>query len=181
VEVTGNTYLNNNSVDVAVLSGLSIESDPQQWVAGGFNWASSDIWVHGNTFSGGSGDAVDNGNFSPTLRPLGLVLAGLYQLEAVLVPDGGIVDPLIWDGVDPLGADDFGNAINLCFTGNTIAAGPLYGVADLNFPGSTPLLQSSNPADQVAAYGKTRHYAQGAAPYDCAGFLPALAPVVLPR
>jgi hypothetical protein len=185
VELTRNTYLDNNSVDVAVLSGLSIEPDPAQWGAAGFNWGSSDVWVHDNTFSGGSGQAVDNGNFSPTLRPLGLVLAGLYQVQAMLVPDGGgIVDPLIWDGVDPQGADNLGNDINLCFTGNILPTGakaPLYGVADLNFPGSTPLLQSSNPADQAKAYGKTGHYAQGAAPYNCTGFVPALAPVVLPQ
>jgi parallel beta-helix repeat protein len=183
VEVTTNTYQNNNSVDFALLSGLAIEPDPTKWGAGGFNFNSSDVWVHTNTFVGGSGDSVDNGAPSPTLRPLGVLFTAVYQTQAALVPDGGVVEAVVWDGIDPAGADNFTNDVNLCVGANTMPAGVIDVVADLNFPGVTAKLAPADggPPDPVGAYLKTRHYAQGAAPFGCAGFTPAITTVVLPQ
>lgn len=183
VDVTANTYRNNNSVDFALFSGLAIEPDPTKWAAGGFNFGSSDVWVHGNTFAGGSGDSIDNGNVSETLRPLGVVFSALYQTQAALVPDGGVVEAVLWDGIDPDGADNFTNDVKLCVGANTVPAGVIDVVADLNLPGVLPLLQPADGGqpDPVGAYAKTRHYPQGAAPFACAGLSPATTTVALPQ
>lgn len=109
VEITGNTYENNNSVDIAIISGLIIEGDPMVWAldptalqgdAGKttydedsgfvFNFRSHDIYVHGNTHSG-SGTAPDSSSLE--IRPLGTILAVIYQLA------GETVDNVLYDGI----------------------------------------------------------------------------------
>ncbi|MEW5738972.1 MAG: parallel beta-helix domain-containing protein [Myxococcota bacterium] len=179
VEVTNNTYENNNSVDVAVLSGLAIESDPSRWMAAGFNFASADIFVHHNTMVGGSGDNVDNGNVDMTLRPFGALIAALYGTDQAM-GGTGIVDTLIWDGIDATAMDNLANDINLCFADNTLPAGVTRSIGDLNFIAVQGMLTGANP-DFVAAWNKTGHYAQGVAPFNCGAFSPALAEVVLPQ
>ena len=109
VEITGNTYENNNSVDIAIISGLIIAEDPSVWAldpgtlqgeagkttydeAEGFvfNFRSHDIYVHGNTHSG-SGTAPDSSSLE--IRPLGTMLAVIYQLA------GETVDNVLYDGI----------------------------------------------------------------------------------
>lgn len=109
VEITGNTYENNNSVDIAIISGLIIEGDPAVWAldpstlvgdAGKtvydeqdgavFNFRSHDIYVHGNTHSG-SGTAPDSSD--DETRPLGFLLYFVYGLA------GQPVDNVLYDGI----------------------------------------------------------------------------------
>jgi parallel beta-helix repeat protein len=178
VDVTGNTYEDNDTVDVAVLSGLAIESRPAQWVAGGFNWGISDVWIHGNTMKGGSGDEVDAGHVDATLRPLGAAAAALYAYAA---ETAGVhaIESMLWDGIDLSTADNALDDVNLCFAGNTLPEGTTNAIVDLKLAGAQPLL-TKDPPDIAGAWAKTFHYAQGVAPFNCAGFAPALAPVTLP-
>ncbi len=166
VEFFANTWLNNNSVDFAVISGLSITAfDPAPWSIG--NWAISDIYVHDNVFMGQSGDNVDadpNSN-----RVLGVFIGALYGFgEATAqVP---YVEPLFWDGVD---TDGGANPIDLCFNNNELDAGQPYAVANLNFPASLPYLitfQATGDAGALAdAWGTTSRYANNTTPFNCTG------------
>jgi parallel beta-helix repeat protein len=107
VEITGNTYENNQTVDVALLSGLIVDSDPSKWAipevevvnditglqldnAPGaiLNFRSTEIWVHGNTHTG-SGKRPDNGDSNK--RPLGLLLALAYK--------GTPIDTVLYDAI----------------------------------------------------------------------------------
>ncbi|MCY1044288.1 right-handed parallel beta-helix repeat-containing protein [Corallococcus sp. bb12-1] len=170
VELTGNIWENNNSLDVAVLSGLSIEPDPTLWAAGGFNFESADINIHGNTFKGGSGDQVDNGSLSAQRRPLGALLAALYAYGET---QGELRVPhLLWDGVDPAGHPRTQvNPINICFTENVLPAGTRSAIVNMDLAGAG---ESATDGDLVGAWGKTRHYAAKGTDFACAGFSPAL-------
>jgi len=177
VELFGNTWAENNSGDVAVLSGFAIEPDPTKWAAGGGNFGSKDIHIHDNTFGADSGTNVDNGSLDPTARPLGALLAGLYAYGNGAA---GItrVEPVIWDGLDPDPTNTTpANDINLCVKTNTYPAGTAYAVADLNFSVSKTLAEQD---DIAGAWGATTRAAPEATPYVCNGFTPALTPVVLP-
>ncbi|MBN8229147.1 right-handed parallel beta-helix repeat-containing protein [Corallococcus macrosporus] len=170
VELTGNTWGNNNTVDVAVLSGLTIDSNPANWSAAGGNWASADVYIHDNTFQGGSGDNVDNGNLSQTRRPLGAALAALYAYGETQGTLG--VEHLVWDGLDPVGHDRAQiNPINICFVNNTLPASTTTAIVDLDLQAAATLAGQGNLA---GAWGKTRHYAANKAEFNCAGFSPAL-------
>jgi hypothetical protein len=177
VELTRNTYANNNTVDVAVISGLSLEPNVDLWAAAGGNWGVRDLWIHDNVLEGGSGDLVDNGMPDPVARPLGAVLAGLYAFGATQgVP---AVESFLWDGVDLTGADNkLVNDVNLCIASNTLPANGPAPIVDLNLVKVKPALASGAVA---AAWAETSRVAQGAAPFACNGFVPALAPVVLER
>jgi parallel beta-helix repeat protein len=170
VELTGNTWGNNNSVDVAVLSGLAIEPDPALWAAGGLNFASGDIFIHGNTFTGGSGNKVDNDKLNPQLRPLGALLATLYAYGSTT---GTLRVPhVLWDGIDPAGhARTEVNPIHICFQGNTLPRGTTTALVDLDLNAAATALGKS---DMPGAWAKTRHYAATGTAFDCAGFSPAL-------
>ncbi len=177
VELFGNTWADNNTGDVAVLSGLAIEPDPTKWAAGGGNFGSKDIYIHDNKFEAGSGDSIDNGTPDPAARPLGVLLAALYAHGA---GTAGItrVEPVIWDGLDPDPTETTpANDINLCVKTNTYPAGTAYAVADLNFSVSKAL---AGEGDIEGAWNATTRAAPEAAPYVCNGFTPALTPVVLP-
>ena len=177
VELFGNTWAENNTGDVAVLSGLAIEPDPTKWAAGGGNFGSEDIYIHDNTFKAGSGESVDNGTPDPTARPLGALLTGLYAYGEAAA---GItrLEPVLWDGLDPDPTNTTpANDINLCVKTNTYPAGTAYAVADLNFSVSKAL---AGEGDIEGAWNATTRAAPEAAPYVCNGFTPALTPVVLP-
>lgn len=177
VELFGNTWGNNKTGDVAVLSGLAIEPDPTAWAAGGGNFGSKDIWIHDNTFETGSGVDVDNGAPDPAKRPLGALLAGLYAYGAGAA-NIARVEPVIWDGIDPNPKNTTpANDINLCVKTNTYPAGTTHAVADLNFVVSQAL---AGEGDIEGAWNATTRAAPEAAPYNCSGITPAIAPVVLP-
>jgi hypothetical protein len=172
VEFTRNTWGDNNTLDIAVLSGLSIESDFNLWAPGHFNYGSSDIYIHGNTFNGGSGDMVDNGQPDQERRPLGAVVAGVYQYGTA-TQQVTQVEPVLWDGIDPAPRNEtLSNPISLCFTGNTLPQGTRYAVVDFDLQGVTAKLGTR---DVAGAWGETRRYAPNAAPFNCQGFSPRLA------
>ncbi|MFP2927825.1 parallel beta-helix domain-containing protein [Pyxidicoccus sp. 3LG] len=174
VEFVGNTWGNNNSVDIAVLSGLAIEPDPSQWAAAYFNFPSADVYIHGNTFMGGSGDLVDNGTPDAERRPLGALLGAVYRYGAA-AHQVTQVEHVLWDGIDPAPRNEtLANPINICFTGNTLPASTKEAVVDLDLQAVSGHLMSSTP-NPMAAWGETRRYAQGAAPFNCKGFSPSLA------
>lgn len=178
VELTGNTYENNNNVDVAVLSGFIIEDDIGLWAPGGFNYGTSDIFIHNNTFLGGSGDSPDNGNVDPNLRPIGWLVKTLYDAGA-MAGGSGVTEAIVWDGIDDTLADDLVNNIGLCVENNTLSDPNLPVIGDINVLGVLPLLDTDTP-DPAAAWAKTARYKHGEAPFNCGAFEPALAPVTLP-
>jgi parallel beta-helix repeat protein len=185
VDVFENTFENNNTLDVAVLSGLAIEPDATKWERGGFNFPTTDVYVHKNTFQGMSGAAPDNGMPSPN-RPLGLALLALYgQVGAAM----GVArtEPLIFDGIGPMGASDLTNEAKACFAAdNELPSAVTFAVGNVNFPASLPLLRGTQPdggtgqPDPVAAFATTRRYAKNEAPFNCPPFAPAVVPVTLP-
>lgn len=177
VELAKNTYGNNVTVDVSIVSGLDIEPDVTQWAAGGNNWGISDIWVHDNTFEAGSGINADNGHVDIDKRPLGALLSFLYGYGSSQGVDR--IEPVVWDGVDlQPQADNLLNDVNVCVGNNTLPADAPNAIVDLNLPASQALATSF---DLAGAWAKTARYAQGAAPFNCSGFTPALVPVTLPE
>jgi parallel beta-helix repeat protein len=137
VEITGNTYQNNNSNDISLISGKVVEPDETRWtldktaIAGTFadldlmspkvddvpdttkvmNFRSENILVSGNTHagSGTSPDPTDPGHF-------GLLFMAQYQ--------GQPVDSVLYDTWDEPGFDSVEAAINtndnhICVGGNT--------------------------------------------------------------
>lgn len=182
VEITGNTYGNNNTVDVAVISGLSLISDAAAWTKG--NFLTKDVYVHANTMQTGSGKSVDGGNIDPVKRPLGQLLAGIYAVGANFGQTR--VEPFIWDGIgmDPTKDDKLVNDISLCINNNTLAAdNGANAIADLNLPFTAAAFKAAgaDTALLAAAYQKTSHVAQTDANFACTGFTPALAAVTLPE
>lgn len=177
VEFFGNTWGDNNTTDVAVLSGLAIEPNPATWTLG--NQGTKDVYIHDNTFQTGSGDSVDNGAPDANKRKLGALVYNLYLYGAT--QGAPRVEPIIWDGIDPLGVDNNANEINLCQKTNTFpdATGTPYVIADLNFPGVQAVLAANN-LDIVNAWAKTKRYNAADTTYQCAGITPAITPVVLP-
>jgi len=179
VELFGNTWAENNSTDVAILSGFAIEPDPTKWAAGGGNFGSKDIFIHDNTFGAGSGDSVDNDAPDPEKRPLGAVIAAVYGYGTAV---HGItrVEPVIWDGIDPDPTNTTpGNDINLCVKTNTYPAGTAYAVADLDLLALQGYVMAPEP-NLPDAWATTTRAAPEAAPYVCNGITPAITPVVLP-
>ncbi|WIG93750.1 right-handed parallel beta-helix repeat-containing protein [Myxococcus sp. SDU36] len=173
VELEHNTWGDNNTVDIAILSGLAIESDPIQWAAGFFNYPSQDISIHDNTFTGGSGRLVDNGTPDPERRPLGALVGAVYQYGAAAHGVTG-VEHVLWDGIDPAPRDEsLANPINICFTRNTLPESTQASVVDLDLQAVSAHIMAGTP-NLAAAWGETRRYVQDAEPYNCSGFTPAL-------
>ncbi|AKF84215.1 parallel beta-helix repeat-containing protein [Myxococcus fulvus] len=174
VELTGNTWGDNESVDIAVLSGLAIEADPLQWANGFFNFNTSDVYIHGNTFLGGSGANVDHGTPDLERRPLGFLISNLYAYgKAAHGVDR--VEHVLWDGIDPVQRTPQRkpNALNLCFIDNTVPATTKQAVVDLDLQSVQAHLMAQ-PPNVAAAWAATSRFDQGALPFNCGGFSPAL-------
>lgn len=107
VEITGNTYANNNTGDVALLSGLVIDGNPEKWAIPNadligdtaglmldegdgvtMNFRTSEVYIHGNTHSG-SGKKPDNSDMNA--REIGFLLAVAYS--------GQDVDNVLYDSI----------------------------------------------------------------------------------
>ncbi|WP_426755729.1 parallel beta-helix domain-containing protein [Myxococcus sp. Y35] len=173
VEFERNTWGDNNTVDIAILSGLAIEPDPAQWAPGFFNYPSKDIFIHDNTFTGGSGRLVDNGEPDPERRPLGALLGAVYAYGAQAHGVTG-VEHVLWDGIDPAPRNEsLSNPINICFTRNTLPEGTGAALVDLDLQAVSGHILAPTP-DLPSAWAETRRYAQDAEPYNCSGFTPAL-------
>ncbi|MCO4773957.1 MAG: right-handed parallel beta-helix repeat-containing protein [Deltaproteobacteria bacterium] len=127
VEIANNTYENNNTVDIGLVSGLVIEEDPMTWAldpdalvgdagvltydedeGSVFNFRLHDIYVHGNTHTN-SGMAPDMSDID--VRFFGFLLGVLYGTNGV--------DHVIYDGIqessfDPEVAANVSNDNNIC-------------------------------------------------------------------
>lgn len=141
VEITGNTYKNNNTVDIAIISGLAVEQNTALWqhntadLVGTWqdlnllpgaapntvtNFRSENVLVANNTHMG-SGTAID-----PSPKQINLLLASLYGANTV--------DNILYDTI---GESQFNgttlasnsNDNHLCVGGNPAAS-----FASLNFP-----------------------------------------------
>ena len=133
VEITNNTYENNNSTDIAILSGLAVLPEVNDWaipldqVVGStvglelvevegavLNFVTNEIWIHDNTHSG-SGTMPDSSSMDD--RPLGFLLGLLYFASQEPV------DTLLYDGigedVDPATAANNTNVNHICAENET--------------------------------------------------------------
>lgn len=173
VEITNNKYMNNNTVDISVISGLAIEPTATAWfldtatlsgkwddlgllvpAAGKVaNFRSENVVIKGNTHSG-SGTMPDRND----PKMLGTLL-GIHGLP---VPN------VLYDGIEETFDPDkmiYTNNHHICVGGNTGGTFADIGLA----------LQADNPA--------TPFYKPAApfAPFDCTALTgPAIVPVVLP-
>jgi len=138
VEITNNTYENNQTLDIALLNGLVIESDPMQWaisktaivgdmtglaatdvdqdVDNYYNFRSTNIVVSGNSHSGGGTNPNGGDGLAPDLGALMFWLYGANDTD---------VDNVLYDGLgeslfDASGDDTTNSNDNLiCVGGNT--------------------------------------------------------------
>ncbi|MEZ4269575.1 MAG: parallel beta-helix domain-containing protein, partial [Myxococcota bacterium] len=132
VEISGNTYANNNTVDIAILNGLVFESDEAKWeiaradlvgdisglvlaetTDGVANYATSEILISGNTHSG-SGTSPDVE--SPSKRELGFLIGLLYGDTPV--------DTVLYDAIGEASFSatvpgDNSNTNHICVSGET--------------------------------------------------------------
>jgi parallel beta-helix repeat protein len=179
VDISGNTYENNNTVDIAVISGLVVQGDPMRWailpdqVIGDIeglqvdagpegevlNFRSSEIWVHGNAHSG-SGTRPDNSSVSD--RPLGFLIAVTYGGTPV---DTVIYDTISESSFDKDNAEGNSNDNHVC-----VGADPGVTFASLNLP---ELAEATIPNKNM-----TFRPPPPFAPFDCDGFRGG--PVVVP-
>jgi len=132
VVIENNEYGNNNSADIAVMSGLVVEGDPAQWLltrdelvgdvdgmtlpedeSGVYNFLTRNIVMSGNSHTG-SGTAPDGSD--PEAREIGALLALLYLGQRV---DDVLYDSIgesAFDATDPSGNS---NDNHICVGGNT--------------------------------------------------------------
>ncbi|MGB1698501.1 MAG: parallel beta-helix domain-containing protein, partial [Nannocystaceae bacterium] len=118
VEIFDNTYEDNNSFDIAVISGLPIQGDPEQWKlakselvgdveglnlleddTGDFvyNYRSDNAYVHGNTHTN-TGSGAPNTDFGQELGLLLQIVYGANPIDAVLYDAWGETS---FDSTDP--------------------------------------------------------------------------------
>lgn len=132
VEITGNTYANNNTGDIALISGLALESDAKKWelptatlvgkwddlgLAAGttagtvVNYRSENVVVANNTHSG-SGTKPDTAD--PLM--LGILLILTYVHDPV---DSVLYDSIGESMFDSTDATKNSNDNHMCLGGNT--------------------------------------------------------------
>ena len=130
VEITGNTYMNNQTGDIAVVSGLVVDEDPAVWelveaeLVGDYdgielipgetpgtvmNFRSQNILISGNTHSG-SGMSPDQ------TREFGVVLAAVFGFEPV---SSVLYDAIGESSFDATDASANSNDNHICAGGNT--------------------------------------------------------------
>ncbi|MCC5816697.1 MAG: right-handed parallel beta-helix repeat-containing protein [Leptospira sp.] len=104
IEIYDNEIGNNKSTDVAIINGLVSETPNfSEWPMN--NWRAYNIHIHNNRFLGGSGSSVDNGNTNEKDRPLGVLVAMVFDAlkEKESSGDGAsfTYPNMIYDGVEP--------------------------------------------------------------------------------
>lgn len=191
VEISSNTYANNNTTDIALLSGLAVRSSTEAWatpydeVVGStvglglidsgtalLNFRTEEIWIHGNTHSG-SGTSPDG--LDPTARELGALISFLYTFPI----DERPVDTYLYDGIGETvvpGTAAAGNTNlnHVCVGTNT---GASFAVLDL--PKLAAMLQGQPPEFPTTA--DIFRPAAPFTPFDCTGFTAGpIADVTLP-
>jgi parallel beta-helix repeat protein len=178
VEISGNTYENNDTVDIAVLSGLVVEGDVAKWtlertdVVGDIsgleldttaetvaNYRTTEILVADNTHQG-SGTSPDTEDFAK--RELGFLIGLLYGDTPV--------DTVLYDAIGEASFSatvpgDNSNTNHICVSGGT---GVTVASLDIEKLQSAPLL--ANVYRPAAPF----------APFDCSALTggPVVAPTV---
>lgn len=172
VEIEGNRYENNNSVDIALVSGLVVEPDPALWYlptddlvgdaeglelpgdAGGLmNFRTYDVWVHDNTHSG-SGTSPDASDLVE--RELGFLLKVLYGQDPV--------DTVLYDAIGESSHDPVDPALNSNDNRICVGADPGVTFASLNL---AELAEQGLP-DIDTVYRPEPPFV----PFDCEGVTP---------
>lgn len=171
VHIHDNAYENNGSTDIAVISGLVVESDPAQWalveaeLVGDIegielqdmgegmvaNFRTYDVLVEGNTHTG-SGTAPDNSSLEE--REFGFLLAILYGSDPV---DTVLYDSIGESSVDPDVPGNNSNDNRICVNddpGVTFASLNVEVTAESVIPTLATVYQPEAPF----------------APFDCDGF-----------
>ncbi|MDV6237214.1 parallel beta-helix domain-containing protein [Leptospira ellisii] len=125
VEIFGNTYTSNKTVDLAVISAYAFDATLATQLATNaaganppLNPFARNVYIHNNTFIGG-GTAPDGTN--PGVNALGALIAGYYGAGGF----NTIVDSILYDGLDnpdPTQDNAGNNTINLCVKDNTGAS-----------------------------------------------------------
>jgi parallel beta-helix repeat protein len=177
VEITGNTYANNNTGDIALISGLALEQDVTKWMlptstlSGKFddlgllpgapgtimNFRSENILVAGNKHSG-SGTQADPRD----PLQLGLLLLLVYGANPV---DNVLYDAIGESKFNSTMANQNSNDNHMCVGGNTAGTFASMSLATQSPSSITPFFRPAKPF----------------APFDCTMLNGgAVAPVVLP-
>jgi parallel beta-helix repeat protein len=173
VEIRNNDYIENNTVDIAILSGLAIRSSTGSWalpiddVRGStvgldlvrigdriLNFETNQIWIHNNTHTGGGTrpDGMDQVN-----RPLGVLLSVVYfnmQVDDILY-DG------IGENVDPMTPANNTNRNHICLEAEGEAT---FAVLDL------PRLGAMIDMGDLPTTADISQPAAPFTPFDCTGF-----------
>jgi parallel beta-helix repeat protein len=172
VEIAHNRYENNDSGDIALLSGLVIEGDASLWLIpedqlvgdtsglelpgeGGLqNFRTYDIFIHDNTHTG-SGDNPDMSSLED--RELGFLLGVLYAGEPV---DTVLYDAIGESSFHPTDASGNSNDNRICVAASegSMASLDLENLAQQPLPSLDTIYRPAPPF----------------APFDCTG--PALTP-----
>lgn len=178
VEITGNTYQNNNTSDISLISGLAIEPDASKWtlptagLAGKFddlglmagaatgtimNFRGENIVVANNKHSG-SGTSPD----ARDPLHLGLLLGLAYGTRPI---DNVLYDAIGESGFDSTDAAKNSNDNHMCVGGNTGGTFASLSLATQSPAALTPFYRPAAPFK----------------PFDCTAIAGgAVAPVVLP-
>lgn len=153
VEITNNTYENNNTVDISVISGLAIADNPLDWVldpakvtiVGKYddlgvvengvvvNFRSKEVVISGNKHSG-SGTRPD------TTDPL--------HLGFLLAAHGTPVPNVLYDGIEETfkpATMEYTNNHHICVGGNTMGTFADIGLAEQMKDPSTPFYKPAAP------------------------------------
>ncbi len=186
VEFAKNTYENNGTVDIAVVSGLAIQNKASKWrlakdkvvgdsagldlpndATGISNYRTSDVYLHDNTHKG-SGTNPDGND--PWKRPLGFLLLIVY--------DGATIENVLYDawGESSFHATDAGKNSNdnrLCLDNE---AGATF--VSINLPVTLPAAEEGKFAKLTDFFRPKAPFA----PFTCKTMKGGpLAPVVLPQ
>jgi len=174
VEISGNTYDGNNTVDIALLNGLAIEGDAEAWALTTdsligdtddlalmegdgvvYNFRSEEIWVHSNSH-GTSGTDVDISSLD--LRPLGFLIGVVYGTTPVDHVIYGTIGESSFSATD---ASANSNDHHICVAGNTSGT-----FASLDIE----TLASRMDAGDFPSVDDLYRPAAPFAPFDCEGF-----------
>lgn len=166
VELTNNTYANNDTGDIAIINGLVVDEDPSAWeldpatIVGDWddlgllpgatagtvtNFRTENIVVSGNQHSG-------SGTFPDTSQDFGILIAFLFPGEPMPSILYDTMGESAFDAVDPTANS---NDNHICAGGNTAGTG----FASVDLASQLPILPMTSPILIL----ETAPYA----PFDC--------------
>ncbi len=184
VEINNNTYENNNSTDIALLSGLLVNASTTAWsipndqIVGDImglnlpsdgqsvaNFGTGEIWIHDNTHMGG-GTLPDGAD--ENARPIGALLAVVYFFNG-----NGPIDTILYDGigemVDPMEAMNNTNNNRICVENETDGT-----FATLDLLRLQAMIAMNDLPDTSDIYRPAAPFA----PFDCTGFTAGPIPAI---